>query len=146
MTDTIECPVCGNDMPAHRPKVNKPRKYCSTACATQASLRRDAIAEDVEWLLSAGVGHTEIAARLKLKPGSVARALYRAGRPDLARPFNSLHVRSRDRQCVDCGGRCSHTSTRCTACGIAARNADPAYQQAWEAGMERRRERERWAS
>lgn len=44
-----------------------------------------AIIEDVEWLASWGVSFEEIARRVGKAPEALERALYRWGRPDLAR-------------------------------------------------------------
>lgn len=47
--------------------------------------RRAAVVEETEFLLSTGTSAHHIAHRLSLKPASLERTLYRAGRPDLAR-------------------------------------------------------------
>lgn len=43
-----------------------------------------ALVDDVEWLASSGTAFIDIARRLGKNPGALERALYRAGRPDLA--------------------------------------------------------------
>lgn len=49
--------------------------------------RRDVYAEEVPQLLSAGLSPEQIAAQLGTTVGGIARALYRAKLPQLARPF-----------------------------------------------------------
>ena len=57
--------------------------------------KTDERVQDVEELLALGTHPEWIAQRLGLKPSSLARILYYAGRPDLASPFNSLAAASR---------------------------------------------------
>jgi transposase-like protein len=52
-------------------------------------------ADEVAWLLTSGESTQRIAQRLGLKPGSLARSLYRHGHPDLARPFGAWEKRER---------------------------------------------------
>ena len=55
---------------------------------------RHELAEDVEFMLE--TDHPlRVVARLGRKPSAVARALYREGRPDLARPFARIDQRQR---------------------------------------------------
>ena len=84
---------------------------------------RDAIAEDVEWMLSNGGTVPRILASLGRKPESVARALYRAGRSDLAAPFNREADIARRHPCADCDALVAHGSTRCKRCAPIARSA-----------------------
>lgn len=51
---------------------------------------RHPLAENVEWLTDAGESPDTIAARLGHTPSSLARALYRAGWPELARPYSRI--------------------------------------------------------
>jgi IS30 family transposase len=67
-------------------------------CALMAEKIRHNYVEDVEWFKDGGMEAAEIAVRLGKKPGTLARALYREGRPDLAAPFNALSWASRQRQ------------------------------------------------
>ena len=70
--------------------------------ATAAQERLAALIEDLEWLLEEGSSHEEIANRLGFKPGTLARRLHRAGRHDLARPFDRIDGLRRLRKCMDC--------------------------------------------
>ena len=51
--------------------------------------RREHVVAEVEFLLTDRSPDDVAAALGYAGPGSIARALYRAGRPDLARPFNN---------------------------------------------------------
>ena len=51
------------------------------------------VLEEVEFLRDLGLGTERICERLKMKPAAIGRALYRAERPDLGRPFNALDRR-----------------------------------------------------
>jgi hypothetical protein len=78
--------------------------------------------EEVEFLRSCGTSHAEIVTRLDTTPGALAKALDRAGRPDLARPFWTIRRRQMSGTCHDCGATTSHPSyTRCQRCGHVAR-------------------------
>lgn len=55
------------------------------------------VAEDVTELAANGETPERIATRLGMTPAAIARAMYRAERPDLARPFNALDKRTRRR-------------------------------------------------
>lgn len=55
--------------------------------------QRDALIEDVEWLISDKQHPDMIAKRLGRKRTGISRTLYRAGRKDLANYFDQ-HVRS----------------------------------------------------
>lgn len=57
--------------------------------------RRDYYAEDVEFLRQGGCGDVEILRSLNVNAGQLMRALYRAGRADLARPFAAMEKRQR---------------------------------------------------
>lgn len=50
--------------------------------------------EEIEWMLAAGEPAREIAKQLKARPHTIAMRMSRAGRPDLAVPFE----RARDRR------------------------------------------------
>lgn len=56
---------------------------------------RDYYAEEVEFLRSLGSSDAEITRALGVTPRNLARALYRVGRPDLARPFGRIEKRER---------------------------------------------------
>ena len=49
--------------------------------------RRHIYVEDVEFLREQGAGDAEILTQLKVTAHALSRGLYRAGRPDLGRPF-----------------------------------------------------------
>lgn len=49
------------------------------------SAARQALIEDVEWLISCGEAAPQVAARTGKSPVNLERTLYRAGRPDLVR-------------------------------------------------------------
>ncbi len=59
---------------------------------------RDILVEEVSWLMDSGDRPLGIAARLKKSPATISRALYRAGRNDLAQPFASLDRKARRAQ------------------------------------------------
>lgn len=61
-----------------------------TTATGKVARRRAALIEDVDFLVSAGVVPATICERLHRAPGALARALDRAGRHDLARPFYRL--------------------------------------------------------
>ena len=95
-TDQLTCPVCEQPMPA-RNAHGGPRVVCSTDCAHERSREgRNARVEDVEDLLSMGECPERIARRLDVTLAALSRQLMRAGRYDLARPFNALDHRQRD--------------------------------------------------
>lgn len=86
------------------------------------------VAEEAEFLLSCGVAPERIAEQLGIKLVSVAKACYRAGRADLARPFDNAGKRADTHPCADCGAQVSAKATRCTDCCVVARELDPDYQ------------------
>lgn len=57
--------------------------------STRPYRRRDDVVLEVEHLLTDRSAASITTALGYTRPGSVARAMYRAGRPDLARPFNA---------------------------------------------------------
>lgn len=73
----------------------------------------DALAAEVDHLLSFGFRAPYIADRLHRSPVALSRAMYRAGRKDLAHLFDVLVRESRRHTCVDCGRPISFTATRC---------------------------------
>lgn len=82
---------------------------------------RDYYAEEVEFLTSLGVSRYDIAARFGIKPGSLARALARQGRHDLAAPFWAINQRDPARWMLcACGTPCQRTSGRCAHCAYSA--------------------------
>lgn len=131
------CTICGAPFTAQRA-----RATCSDACLTELHRRnsnhRADLVEDVEWMLDGGDTPTQILTRLATTPTAIARRLYRAGRPDLARLFNPTSVANRKRPCLDCGAPVHHKSARCRPCAICARSADPEYRRAFLAGMAQR--------
>jgi hypothetical protein len=52
-----------------------------------AAERRAQLIEDVEWLLKSGEYPPRVAQRVGRTPGGLCKLLRRAGRPDLANPF-----------------------------------------------------------
>jgi ribosomal protein L37E len=97
-----------------------PRCVCPK-CGT----RRDAYAEEVEFLRSCGLGDGEILRRLNTTATALSRALYRADRPDLARPFERIARGSRrNGTCRDCGTATNRVSSvRCVPCGYTYRES-----------------------
>lgn len=77
---------------------------------------RDTYAEEVEFLRSCGLSPERIAERLGVTPGNLNRALYRAGRNDLARMFNPATKQARRHPCVHCGAPCDQKVSRCWDC------------------------------
>lgn len=76
-------------------------------------------AEEVEFLVSCGTSHHEILARLGATSTAVAKGLRRAGRPDLARPFDAIrgHERAANKTC-ECGAPVlTYRAVRCFDCG-----------------------------
>ena len=85
---------------------------------------RDALAEDVEWMLHNGEGISQILTRLGRTPTAIARALYRAGRGDLATPFNRLVLQAKRHPCHDCGRPgVNRNADRCARCAAIVREA-----------------------
>jgi hypothetical protein len=81
--------------------------------------------EEVEFLRSCAVSDAEIVRRMGTTAGALGKALRRAGRADLARPFESLYARTRavGRRC-ECGAPIASLSgKRCVPCGHRARVA-----------------------
>lgn len=75
--------------------------------------------EEVEFLTSLGVSSNEILTRLGTTTTAITKGLRRAGRPDLARPFDRLRglERAAGRVCA-CGAPVkSHRRSQCFACG-----------------------------
>jgi hypothetical protein len=83
---------------------------------------RDIVLDEVEFMLDAGEAPASIAARLGLKPGSVARALYRVNRPDVAILFEAARRATEGGRCVDCEAPVARRqSSRCRPCGYVQR-------------------------
>jgi hypothetical protein len=75
--------------------------------------------EEVEFLTRFGLGTDDIARRLGKQPGSLARSLYRAGRPELARPFwRQGRAERASMSCADCGATIWRGALRCRACAV----------------------------
>jgi hypothetical protein len=92
----LTCPICDQPMPAFNTH-GKPRKVCSQTCAARnAAAQRLLInLDEVLHLTNCGESPYAITTRLG-RPDSIARALARHGRSDLARPF--WNVRSAQRR------------------------------------------------
>ncbi len=67
-------------------------------CTEAMELKLPILVEEVLWLLESGDRPLGIAARLVKSPATISRALYRAGRNDLAQPFASLDRKARRAQ------------------------------------------------
>ena len=89
---------------------------------------RDYYVEEVEHLLSFGVSPDQICSKLSVQPASLARALHREGRHDLASPIERLRPPRRERgTCATCGAQTSEKRrTRCYPCGISSRDKENA--------------------
>ena len=106
------CPTCGEPVTGR-----KRNTYCSTSCYQAAvQARRDNLLEDVEFMHDNGASPHEIAARLGKTPETISRAMYRAGRPDLATVFAAPRRRDRKHPCIDCGEPVSRKAKRCVKC------------------------------
>ena len=97
----MTCPVCGQPMSEVTTRGLR-RKVCSRTCgaalgglAKWEGRRPHDRAEDVADLLDAGESPAQIALRLGIGPRSIAKALQRAGRYDLARLFEASAVTGR---------------------------------------------------
>jgi hypothetical protein len=83
---------------------------------------RAVVVEEVEHLLSFGQPAPSIAKALGIREGSVARALLRAGRPDLAGKFERERRASEAHQCLDCSAPVAcPKALRCRSCGYRER-------------------------
>lgn len=81
-------------------------------------------AEEAEFLLSCGQSPHEICRSLGIKAGSVARAMERAGRQELAATFERVRRATLAHPCVDCGGPvASPAAPRCRRCATQQRRA-----------------------
>jgi hypothetical protein len=89
------------------------RKSCSAECRQRGPLGRVTV-EEVEFLLSTGMGRLEIAGVLGVAAASVARVMYRLGRPDLAR---RVEVPWAERRSVSAGRPMAPATSRRVACG-----------------------------
>lgn len=94
---------------------------------------RDVLLAEVELFTTSGESALALADRLDLQPGSIARALHRAGRHDLAARFNAEQLRARVAAaglvCLDCPAPISLYHQRCPSCA--------AHQRAREAAARR---------
>lgn len=66
------------------------RGLCENHYRKTQRIPRDVVLEEVTHLTEAGTPPEAIATALHAKPGTLARSLYRAGRPDLANPIERL--------------------------------------------------------
>ena len=79
---------------------------------------RETILDEAEFMLSCGESPHAIARLFGIQEGSVSRALYRAGRRDLAVIFEAARRKGTDGVCAGCGARTHRpTITRCRSCG-----------------------------
>lgn len=72
-------------------------------------MKRADVVADAEALRAGGVPAEQWSERMGANAEAIKRALYRAGRPDLARPISAVAERQRraktpDKQCPGCGG------------------------------------------
>ena len=63
---------------------------------------RDVVLDEVQFMLDAGESPGRIADALGIKPGSVAKSLWRSGRADLARIFEQDRAVEEPHPCTDC--------------------------------------------
>jgi len=78
--------------------------------------------EQIEELTRIGMDPAGVVAHLGIKPGSVVRALERAGRKDLTPPFERLRRRDRKKPCPMCEKELiNEESNACRACVSASR-------------------------
>jgi hypothetical protein len=93
-----------------------------TTVATSREQRIHDVLENVDWLLKFQESPHHISKRVGLTAGTLARYAYEAHRPDLVEVFGALRDRDAQRGrtniCVDCGGSCSHSATRCQTCSV----------------------------
>ena len=101
--DARRCPVCGARMAPLTVK-GTPRKTCSLKCGAKyrgtrtlssAATERRYVAEEVVHLLDLGASPAAIVRALNTNPIALSRRLYRAGRPDLAKPFERIRHHSK---------------------------------------------------
>lgn len=79
--------------------------------AEQRRARLAEIIEDVAWMLDAGETEHAIATRLNTTVGALGRRLYRAGRPNLGRPFLAADKRDRYHRETSMSPDTTHLST-----------------------------------
>ena len=95
LIDALACPVCEQPMPALN-RHGKPRKVCSQTCAARNAAAQGRLIDLDEVLHLTDCGESPYAITTRLgHPDSIARALARHGRSDLARPF--WNIRSAQR-------------------------------------------------
>ncbi|QIM19902.1 hypothetical protein G7075_00125 [Phycicoccus sp. HDW14] len=89
---------------------------------------RAVVVEEVEHFLGFGDRPLSIASHLGMRPESIARALYRAERPDLANRFEQLRGRTwlkpprpRTHPCADCSKQVTRNAVRCRECHARSR-------------------------
>jgi hypothetical protein len=110
------------DIQTYRDASHLPETSSSSVTRTRAYRPKAEIVEEVEHMLSCSESPTAIAERLGLLAGSVARALYRAERPDLAVRFEAARRATRGKPCVECGQWVrTHQASRCKPCGYKER-------------------------
>jgi hypothetical protein len=117
------CAWCDGPLPPRLTlRGTHPYTYCSKECDTARRIRRDTYAEEVEHLASMGIAPATIIQQLGVKPGSLERALHRAGRHDLAAILAPLACQKA--ACVDCGTPLARAGRqRCRPCYTATRRA-----------------------
>jgi len=101
------------------------REEAAAATAERFARQRQERVEDVEFLLDNRTDPDSIPGRLGMTHAALAKAMHRAGRPDLARPFwrASAHHNDTPGQCRFCGEPTSRAvRTACAGCRNYARN------------------------
>jgi hypothetical protein len=78
---------------------------------------------EVEHLTRNGSSPRDTATRLGTTLSAIAQATTRAGRPDLAKPFEKARNQDRMHPCLDCDTLVVHGALRCRPHGFQARSA-----------------------
>lgn len=92
---------------------------------------REIVVEEVEHMLGFGERPNRIAEALGIQSASVAKACWRAGRPDLAVKFEQTRRAIESHPCMDCGAAVkSPVAPRCRPCGHRERSANLNKQRA----------------
>ena len=101
---------------------------------------KEIVVEEVEFMTSCGVPVNQIARALGISLTGVSRACRRAGRPELATPFDRAYKAERKKPCSDCGTPIYNDARRerCHPCAMRHRNDDPEYWAALLQGVARR--------
>ena len=99
----IPCPQCGRlrtlRVPLNRWSISKVFNTrcppCATPRAGRAAINAAEIAAEIAWI---GTSPEQAARQLGTTPAAIARRFYRAGRPELARPFERATRAARRRR------------------------------------------------